>query len=141
MKELGTLDQVAVFTEPLQSPREAGPSPLAITRLPMQATDFAVKTRGPCSLKLNFVLLARGLIVCQRVLAPAGERQQIAKPFPYGRHLSTTIETAGKRSQRPFVVPNGILVSIDRRPIARGKQIVGTSALIGGKASVMAERL
>ena len=89
LEQLGTLDRITILTEPLQSRRKAGPRPLAVASLPVQAADLAVEARGARSVKSSFVLLARCLIVCQRLLAPAGERQQIADPFLHGGRRAT----------------------------------------------------
>src|SRR5262245_3290173 len=96
LEQLGTLDRIAVFTEPLQSARKAGARPLSVASLPVQTADLAVEPRGARSVKLDFVLLARCLIVCQCLLAPAGQCQQIGKPFAHPGSLATTVEAAGK---------------------------------------------
>ena len=95
--QLGTLDGISLLTELLQAAGKTGPCPLSLTGFPVQAADLAVEARGTCRIKLNFIFLARCLIVCQRFPTRTAKRDEIAKTFTHGGRLPTAIEATGKR--------------------------------------------
>ena len=125
LKEVRTLDRIAVVAEPLEARREAASGALAIARFPVESADLAVEARGPRAIPGRLDLLRARL---RSARGPRRRRpvnaEQIGEPLARDPHLGVAVPALAEGAERALVVADRIVVRVDRaRPVAGGQQI------------------
>ena len=140
LKEVRTLDRIAVVAEQLEARREAASGALAIARFPVEPADLPAQAGSPDAIPGRLDLLAHAFVVREGLGPPAGEPEEIGEALARDPHLGVAGPALAEGAERALVVADRVVVRIDcARPVAGGQQIAGALGLVRAVAPVVPE--